>query len=73
MNAHIDNPTTKRFPRRSQFGHWQGVIERHKRPLAERVADAIFAAVLGGGAGVLLFLVDGPVRPWLRSELTRNA
>lgn len=52
------NTTTKRFPRTSQAEPWRGVITRHRRPLAERVADVIFATVLGicGAALLVHFL-----------------
>ena len=34
--------------------HWQGVITRYRRPLAERIADVLMAAVIGIAAAVLL-------------------
>lgn len=48
------NITTKRFPRTSQREHWRGVITHHKRPMHERVADVIFATVLGVVGAALL-------------------
>lgn len=48
------NTTTKRFPRTSQAEPWRGVIEHYRRPLAERVADVIFATVLGVCGAALL-------------------
>ncbi len=38
------------FPR----DHWRGVVERHRRPLTERVADVIFATALGVCGAALL-------------------
>jgi len=51
------NHTTKTFPRRSMAEPWRGVIEHHRRPLAERVVGVICnlltLAVLAG-VGVIL-------------------
>ena len=35
---------------------WRGVLTRHRRPLAERVADVVFTAALAAGAAVLAFM-----------------
>jgi len=54
---HRRHPRTlvEAFP---QHEAWRGVVEHHKRPLAERVADVIFATVLGicGAALLVHFL-----------------
>ena len=34
--------------------HWQGVIMHYRRPLSERIADALMAIVMGLCAAVLL-------------------
>lgn len=53
---------TRRHPRSLMEAfpqdHWRGVVEVHKRPLQERVADAVFATVLGicGAALLVHFL-----------------
>lgn len=48
------NHTTQRFPRTSQRDHWRGVIEHHRRPLADRVADVLLVIAMFGALGVLL-------------------
>lgn len=50
--------TTRRHPRtmlEAWPGRYPGSVTRYRRPLAQRVADALFTITLAAGAGVLLF------------------
>ena len=45
------NTTTRRHPRTLMEAfprdHWRGVVERHRRPLTERIYGALLATVIG--------------------------
>ena len=53
--------TTRRHPRSlveafpSEYA-WRGVVEHHKRPLLERVWDAIFTVLAASACGIGIFL-----------------
>jgi hypothetical protein len=50
--------TTRRHPRtmlQAWPDRYPGCISHYRRPLAQRVADALFTVVIAAGAGVALF------------------
>lgn len=51
--------TTRKFPRSLleafPADHWRGVVTHYPRPTSEKIADAIFATILGICGAALLF------------------
>jgi hypothetical protein len=59
--SRVSNLNTRRHPRTlaeawPQHYAWQGVITRHRRPLAQRVWDCIFTVLLSTACAVGAFL-----------------